>query len=68
MCNDFDQDKYPNMYDELSEYNTCDSFIEYQANSAKHLKENNYDPDPIANRLVELGADENETVLIHIDY
>lgn len=68
LCEDFDQDIYPEMYEELSQYNSSDTFVEYTAYSAKYLKENNYDPDLIANRLFELGAGENETVLIHIDY
>lgn len=69
LCKDFDSDIYPEMYEELSQHNTCNSFIEYEVRSAKYLKENNYGDDPsIRERLIKLGAKDGETVLIHIDY
>lgn len=64
LCDDFDYD----MYDKLSQYTTCDTFIEYTANTKESLTFAGYDDDPISNRLVELGANDGEVVLIHIDY
>jgi len=69
LCEDFNPDEgFQEMYDELSKYNTCDSYITYTANTTETLKEKDFDEDLIANRLVELGADDGEVVFIYIDY
>lgn len=45
-----------------------DIYTEYTANSEKVLKAKSYENDSIANRLIELGCEEDEKILIHIDY
>lgn len=68
LCEDFSQETHEDMYDELSAYTSTDSYIEYTANTRETLESEGCDNDPIANRLNELGADDGEKVLIHIDY
>lgn len=64
VCDDFSE--------ELAEDITCergpDCYIEYTANSREYFENSKYDVDEIAIRLFELGAEENEKVLIEIDY
>ena len=56
------------LYDELTESSSPDCFKEYTANSEQALKDQGYDNDEVANHLITLGAEENEKVLIEIDY
>ena len=65
LCNDFSEDE---MYEELSNERGCDCYIEYTANSAEKLALQGYSDDRIASHLITLGAEEDEKVLIHIDY
>lgn len=51
----------------LKEY-PPDCFVEYTANSEEELERQGYSNDLIANRLIELGCEEEEKVLIEIDY
>lgn len=55
-CDDFTEEEQ-----KLLEEYPCDVFVEYVANSNKTLNS-------IADKLVKLGAEEGEKVLIHIDY
>jgi hypothetical protein len=57
-CDDFKGED--DMQETLSEYGECDTYIEYRASK----EEDN----SIGNLLVELGADEGEMVLIHLDW
>lgn len=71
LCDDFNPDEsseMEDMYGTLSQEATCDTYIEYQAMTKESELAGGYSNDPIANRLVELGADDGEIVLIHIDY
>ncbi len=51
----------------LGEY-PSNCYVEYTANKASTLKAGGYSKDEVANKLIELGALENEKVLIEIDY
>ena len=68
LCEDFNSDTYPLMYDNLSGEYSPDSYIDYQANSKTYLEDNGFTNDIVANRLIDLGCGEGEEVLIHIDY
>lgn len=69
LCKDFNPDEgFEEMYDDLSEDSNCDSYIEYTAYTAQTLVDKGYVRDAIANRLVELGANDGEKVFIHLDY
>lgn len=68
LCDDFSQNEHEEMYDSLSAERGCDCYITYTANSVEKLEKKGYGDDPIANRLIELGAEEDEEVFIHIDY
>ena len=64
LCNDFQQD---GMYEELSKEQGCDVYITYRAMTVEtNLKLGGIDN--VSNYLIELGADDLEEVLIHIDY
>ena len=56
------------MYDDLSSENSCDVYINYTAMTTKLEVKKGYSNDPVSNRLVTLGANDGEKVLIHIDY
>lgn len=66
LCNDFGEDE--DLYEQLSAEVGCDTYITYPASSRESLISKGYDEDPVSIRLVELGADDGEEVLIHIDY
>lgn len=69
LCKDFNPDNgFKDMYEKLSNENACDVYIEYNAYTKETLKKEGYDNDLIANRLVELGAEDKELVFIHMDY
>ncbi len=63
LCNDLSE-----FHEELSSERSCDVYIDYTANSEKFLEEEGFDNDEVANKLINLGCEENEKVLIHIDY
>lgn len=65
LCDDFEDE---DMYQKLSDERGCDCYIDYTANTEETLREQGYDNDIIANHLIVLGAEDNEQVLIHIDY
>lgn len=58
LCGDFGD--FEEMYDELSKYTSPDTYIMLTANSDF--------PDTVESRLIDLGANEGEEVLIYIDY
>lgn len=64
VCDDFDGD----MQNELTAERGCGCYVEYDAYTEEWLISEGWDNDPIAVRLIELGAGNKETVLIHIDY
>ena len=69
LCEDFNPDEgFEEMYEDLSAENSCDVYIDYTAMTKESEEKGGYSNDPIANRLVELGAEDGEEVLIHIDY
>tara|TARA_R100001377_G_scaffold85310_1_gene71529 strand:+ start:53265 stop:53495 length:231 start_codon:yes stop_codon:yes gene_type:complete len=45
-----------------------DCYVDYTANSKEGLAKGGFGNDPVANKLIELGCEEDEKVLIHIDY
>jgi len=63
-CDDFDEE----LQDLLQEDRSCDVYIDYIAYTKEWLEENEYEEDLIANRLIELGAENGEEVLIHLDW
>lgn len=65
-CTDFKGEEL--CQDKLAERGGCDTYIDYTAHSKEWLEENNYSEDGIANKLIELGANEGEKVLIHLDW
>lgn len=65
LCDDFPEDE---LYEQLSEHNNSDSYIDYTAMSKEKQVELDYGEDKVANKLIELGAEEGEEVLIHLDY
>lgn len=69
LCEDFNPDEgFQEMYDHLSEETSCDVYIDYTAMTKETQEKNGFSCDNIALRLIELGAKDNEQVLIHIDY
>lgn len=56
------------MQDILQEGKSCDVYIDYTAYTKEWLEENGYDEDLISIRLIELGAKNEEEVLIHLDW
>jgi len=62
-CNDI-----PEELQDRFEENACDIYIGYIANSKEWLEKEEYDEDLLANLLIELGAEEGEEVLIHMDW
>lgn len=52
----------------LGEDNNYDSFIEYTAMTLATQFSKSYGEDMIADKLVKLGADDMEMVLIHLDW
>lgn len=66
LCSDFKDRE--DLYNELSKYSSCDTYIDYIANTKETLESQGYSNDEVANKLVELGAKDGEEVLIHIDY
>jgi hypothetical protein len=69
LCSDFNPDEgYGALYDILSKSTDCDCYIEYTAFTKETLVASGYGEDLVANRLIDLGADDNEIVFIHIDY
>lgn len=63
-CDDFDED----LQDILQEGKSYDVYINYTAYTKEWLEENGYDEDLISIRLIELGARNEEEVLIHLDW
>ena len=69
LCSDFNPDDgHETLFNQLSKHVSCDVYIEYTAHTAKWEEDNGYDNDLVSNRLIDLGAEEGEDVLIHIDY
>lgn len=69
LCDDFNPDEgFEEMYDEISAETGHGCYIDYTANSKEFFETSEYDKDLIAIRLIELGAEEGEEVLISIDY
>lgn len=63
-CDDFtDEEK-----DLFSEGFSCDVYIDYTAYTKEWLEENGYENDLISNKLIELGCENEEKVLIHLDW
>jgi len=63
-CNDFNEEDY----DEICQYSGPNCYIPWTANSKEWFEKSEYDLDSVAIRLFELGAEENEEILIEIDY
>lgn len=63
-CSDFNEE----LYKEITREVGCGCYIPWEANSKEYFDNSKYDIDEIAVRLFELGAEENEEVLIDIDY
>lgn len=61
---DFEYD----LQDILQKDRSCDTYIDYTAYTKEWLEENGYDEDLISIRLIELGAENEEEVLIHLDW
>tara|TARA_R110000744_G_scaffold242781_1_gene359841 strand:+ start:3023 stop:3262 length:240 start_codon:yes stop_codon:yes gene_type:complete len=69
LCEDFNPDKgFQDMYDSLSEEVSSDVYIDCTAMTKETEVKGGYENDPVCNRLIELGAEDEEEVLIHIDY
>ena len=66
LCDDFGE--HEELYDKLSEGTGCDCYIDYMAFSKEYFETSEFDEDLVSIRLFELGAEEEESVLIHIDY
>ncbi len=64
VSGDFPED----LYDYLTEESSPDCFKEYTANTKETLEAQGYENDEVANHLITLGAEDNEKVLIEIDY
>ena len=64
VCDDFPEP----LYDRLTEESSPDCYKEYTANSKEELEKQGYSNDEVANHLITLGCEENEKVLIEIDY
>ena len=64
LCQDFDEKMARQISDEI----TCDVYIDWTANTEETLRKEGYDVDPVAVKLVELGAADGEKILIHVDY
>lgn len=62
--NDFNEEEQ----EILRENNGYDCYIEYQAFTKEYLDKKGYSSDKIANKLIELGCCNNETVLIHLNW
>lgn len=67
-CNDFDEKEDEELLDELSSGASCDSYITRTAYTLESLNRAGYADDPLARKLVELGAEDGEEVLIHLDW
>ena len=66
-CTDFEGED--DIQDKLSEFGEYDTYVRYTAHSKEWLIRHNYSyEDTIENKLIELGAHEGETVLIHLDW
>jgi len=63
-CDDFTEDEQ----NILQEYGNNDTHIDYTAYTEEWLKENGYELDPISIKLIELGCENEEKVLIHLDW
>ena len=71
LCEDFNPEEsgeVEEMYDTLSSETGCDVYIDYTAMTLETQEGHGYSRDDIAIRLVTLGAEDGEEVLIHIDY
>ena len=69
LCSDFDPNAgHQEMYDDLSAERGYDCFIEYTAMTPETQVSKGYSFDAVAARLCDLGAIDQELVLIHIDY
>lgn len=64
LCSDFDDD----MIEEMSEYGTNDSYIMKTAYTKQYLQNKGFSEDLVANRLIDLGCNNGEEVLIHLDW
>lgn len=64
LCDDFDED----LAEKISEYGTNDSYIMRTAYTKEYLSEKGFSQNLVANRLIELGAENGEEVLIHLDW
>jgi len=62
-CEDFTEEEQ-----ELFQEASNDVYIEYTAYTKEWLEENGYENDIISNKLIELGCENNEKVLIHFDW
>ena len=64
VCDDFPEE----LYDSITQESSPDCFKEYTANSKEELEKQGFSNDKIANHLISLGCEENEVVLVEIDY
>ena len=66
-CTDFEGED--DIQDKLSEFGGYDTYVRYTARSKEWLIQHNYAyEDTIENKLIELGAEDGEEVLIHLDW